>query len=78
MTATINDCRANRHYCFGQYEQICADVVKSQLGQDREFKGGTMSWNYFKSTSYGHTNGDVRIEVFIDFNLHTISITTYE
>ncbi|MBQ7205009.1 MAG: hypothetical protein IJS04_04110 [Muribaculaceae bacterium] len=76
MTTTINDCRANRNYCFGQYLQICEDVVKSHLGQDREFKGGTMDWNYFKSTSYKRTNDDVQVEVYIDFNLHTIAITT--
>ena len=78
MKSTINDCRANRNYCFGQYQQICADVVKSQIGQDREFKGGTMDWNYFKSTSYKRNNSDVQVEVFIDFNLHTIAITTKE
>lgn len=78
MTTTINDCRANRHYCFGQYIQICEDVVKSHLGLDKKFGGGSMTWNNFKSTSYKCTRDDVQVEVFIDFNRHTVTITTTE
>jgi len=71
----LEDCRANRNYCFGQYQQICEDVVKSVTGQDREFKGGFMSWNEFKATSYFNNESNNIIEVRIDFNLHEITIT---
>jgi hypothetical protein len=72
----FNDCRANRNYCFGQYQQICNDVVKSRLGQDREFKGGEMDYNYFKATSWKKDWNDVAVNVFIDFRTHEITITT--
>jgi hypothetical protein len=80
MTTSIkfNDCRANRNYCFGQYQQICNDVVKSHTGQDREFNGGTMDWNYFKATSWKKNWSDVQVEVFMDFRTHEITITTID
>lgn len=76
MEKTINDKRANRDNDIKGYRELCHDVVKEQLGIDKEFGGCTMTYDTFKSTAWKHNYKDIQVDVRIDFNAHTITITT--
>lgn len=67
---------ANRDHNMGYYESLCAVYASKAFGQDREFGGCTMAWDYFEATSYKRDYDDLLIKVYIDFNTNTIKVTT--
>ena len=75
-TKEIYDKRINRDNNFGGYEKLSNELVKKATGYDKKFKGGSMSWNEFKSTAYRQTHyDDVQIDIVLDFNTHKATIT---
>ena len=75
ITVIEDKSRANRNNNMGGYSEICTEVIKELTGEDREFKGGSMSWDFYKSTSYVKTCKDAQYDVCIDFNKGTITVT---
>lgn len=76
MTQKIfKDSRANRDHNLGFYNRMCVEYANKVFGQNRAFGGGTMSWDYYTSTSWRRTHDDIAISVYIDFNTNTVTVT---
>ena len=74
-TLTISDSRINRDNNFGGYQRLSSELVKSATGYDKEFNGGSMSWDNYTGTAYKKTHfDDVQIDITLDFNSHTATI----
>lgn len=75
-TFTITDGRINRNNNFGGYMELSSELVKSATGFDKDFSGGEMGYDFFKSTAYKMTHfDDVQIDITLDFCTHTATIT---
>lgn len=73
---TINDSRINRNNNFGFYTELSRELVKTATGMQRDsLHGHTMSWDEFKAVSYMHDNNDVQVDVVLDFNTNSATIT---
>ena len=71
----FNESEAHRNHNAGYYDSLCVVYANKAFGQDREFSGSTMTWDYYESTSPRYDYDDIQITVFIDFNAHTIKVT---
>ncbi len=71
-TTTKHDSRINRDNDAFTFLQLCREFT------NREFNGGwQMSWNEFKTSSYRNSRKGIytQVDVLLDFNTNTITIT---
>ena len=74
-TTTYTDSRINRNNNFGGFCELASEIVLSKTGINKEFKGGNMTYNEFKSTAHRYDWNDSEVEVIMNFNDNTITIT---
>ena len=74
-TKTYTDSRINRNNDFGGFCELAQEIVHDKTGINKEFKGGSMTYNEFKSTAYRHNWKDAEVDVVMDFNTNKITIT---
>lgn len=75
-TLTITDSRINRDSNFGKYMELSNELIKTSTGYDKEVSGGRMTWDYYQATAYKKTHfDDVQVNIFLDFNTNTATIT---
>ena len=75
---TVKDSRINRYNCFGFFEELSSEIIKSETGFDKDVSGGTMTYDYFKGTAYKKNDDDVQVDIVLDFNTQTATITYEE
>ena len=79
-TTTYTDNRVNRDNNFGGFMELAHDIVLEKTGLDKNFSGGSMTYNNFTTTGYKKHGKDSQVDVVMDFKTNTITITveTYE
>lgn len=74
MEKTFTDNRISRDLCVMQFIDIANEYLQSEFG--REVKGGSsMSWTEFKTQSYAKDRTEVQINVVINYDKKTITLS---
>ena len=75
-STTYTDSRINRNNDACGFRRLAHEIVLDKTGIDKEFEGGfVMTYDKFETSAYRKDRKDSQIDVVMDFNANTITIT---
>ena len=70
------DSRITRQLSWGHCDQIALELIKKHTGQVRNLGGSSLYWSYYTVTSYRRGANDIAINLVLDFEKNSYTITT--